>query len=130
MIVIDASALVATIGNDPDAATANVRLRGSGETLHAPHLIDIEVTHALQRGARAGIYPPDLCRAVLASLIDLPLERYRHAPLHPRVWALRHKLSAYDAIYVALAELLDAPLLTRDRRLAAAPGHSARIELV
>ena len=68
--------------------------------------------------------------AALADLADLPLRRYPHDFLLPRVWDLRNDLTAYDAVYVALAEALDAPLLTRDRRLAAAAGHHARVELV
>jgi predicted nucleic acid-binding protein len=73
-----------------------------------PHLIDIEV----------------------AQVSDFPLHRYPHDVLLPRVWELRHNLTAYDAVYVALAEVLDAPLLTRDRRVATAAGHRARVDLV
>jgi predicted nucleic acid-binding protein len=69
-------------------------------------------------------------RTALADLADFPLRRYPHDFLLPRVWDLRNNLTAYDAMYIALAEVLDAPLLTRDKRLAAAPGHHARIELV
>lgn len=68
--------------------------------------------------------------AAVDDLADLPLHRYPHDFLLPRVWALRHNLTAYDAVYVALAEALDAPLLTRDRRLAKAAGHYAGMELV
>jgi len=66
----------------------------------------------------------------VADLADFPLRRYPHDLLLPRIWDLRNNLTAYDATYVALAEALDAPLLTRDRRLAAAAGHRAQIELV
>lgn len=69
-------------------------------------------------------------RRALADLADFPLRRYPHDFLLPRIWELRHDLTAYDGAYVALAEALDAPLLTRDRRLAAAAGHRARVELV
>ncbi|WP_239024994.1 type II toxin-antitoxin system VapC family toxin [Rhodoligotrophos defluvii] len=69
-------------------------------------------------------------REALADLADLPLRRYPHDLLLPRIWALRCNLTAYDAAYVALAEVLDAPLLTRDRRLAAAAGEGARVEVV
>jgi predicted nucleic acid-binding protein len=68
--------------------------------------------------------------AALADLADMLLCRYSHDRLLRRVWALRHDLIAYDAVYVALTEALDAPLLTRDQRMAAASGHHARIELV
>ena len=66
----------------------------------------------------------------LSDLAAFPLRRYPHDLLLPRVWSLRHNLTAYDATYIALAEALDAPLLTRDERLAAAPGHSAQVLLV
>jgi len=69
-------------------------------------------------------------REALADLADFPLRRYPHDFLLPRVWELRNNLTAYDAVYVALAEALGAPLLTRDRRIAAAPGHDAQVELV
>jgi predicted nucleic acid-binding protein len=66
----------------------------------------------------------------LIDLTDLPLRRYPHDLLLPRIWDLRNNLTAYDAAYVALAEALNAPLLTRDRRLATAAGHFAQVELV
>jgi predicted nucleic acid-binding protein len=67
---------------------------------------------------------------VLDAMAAFPLTRYPHRGLLPRVWALRDNLTAYDAVYVALAEALDAPLVTRDRRLAAGPGHQAVVEVV
>jgi predicted nucleic acid-binding protein len=66
----------------------------------------------------------------LADLADLPVRRYPHDFLLPRVWQLRNNLSAYNAVYVALAEALDAPLITRDQRLAAKAGHRALIGVV
>ena len=69
-------------------------------------------------------------REAMADLADMPIRRYPHDVLLPRVWDLRHNLTAYDAAYVALAEALDAPLVTRDRRLARAAGHGADIELL
>jgi predicted nucleic acid-binding protein len=83
----------------------------------------------VRRYAAAGEIDAERGRAALADLADLPLRRYPHGVLLPRAWELRHGLTAYDAVYVALAEALDAPLLTRDTRLAAAV-HGARIELV
>jgi predicted nucleic acid-binding protein len=99
-------------------------------TLHAPHLLDAEVAHVVRRYAAIGQIGPERGRALLGDLADIPMQRHPHDWLLPRVWELRHNLTAYDAIYVALAEALDAPLVTRDRRLAAAPGHQARVELV
>ena len=105
------------------------RLCDVGDTLHAPHLIDIEVAQVLRCYAAAGQIEPGRCREALGDLSDFPLHRYPYDVLLPRVWELRHNLTAY-AVYVALAEVLDAPLLTRDRRLAAAAGHRARVDLV
>jgi predicted nucleic acid-binding protein len=114
----------------PAAPAVEERLLDPEETLHAPHLIDIEVAQVLRRYAIAGEAAEERCRAALADLADLPLTRYPHDFLLPRVWELRGNLTAYDAVYVSLAEALDAPLVTRDQRLANAPGHRARIELV
>jgi predicted nucleic acid-binding protein len=106
------------------------RLFGPGQTLHAPHLLDVEVAQVIRRYAANGEIGAERGRLALADLADLPLRRYPHDFLLPRIWDLRNNLMAYDAAYVALAEVLDAPLLTRDRRLAAAAGHRAQIELV
>lgn len=112
------------------AEAVEERMFERDETLHAPHLIDIEVAQGLRRYALAGRIDPAHGRAAMEIMAGLPLRRYPHDVLLPRVWELRSNLTAYDAAYVALAEALDAPLLTRDKRLAAAPGHLARIELV
>ncbi|MGH7087360.1 MAG: type II toxin-antitoxin system VapC family toxin [Stellaceae bacterium] len=130
MIVVDASALLEVLLRTSAAAAIEDRLFDAEETLHAPHLIDVEVAQVLRRYAATGQIAATRCRDALSDLLDLPLSRYPHDVLLPRVWDLRHNLTAYDAAYVALAEALDAPLLTRDRRLAAAPGHRARIDLV
>jgi predicted nucleic acid-binding protein len=129
MIVVDASALLEALLHTPAAAAVERRLFRPSETLHAPHLIDVEVAQVVRRHAAAGTIEPDRGRAALADLADIPLRRYPHAFLLPRVWQLRANMTAYDAVYVALAEALDAPLLTRDRRLAAAAGRHARVEL-
>ena len=130
MIVIDASAALETLLRTSAADSTDWWLFESGEALHAPHLIDVEVAQVLRRYVRAGEYTADFCFAALRDFSDFPITRYRHDFLLPRIWDLRDNLSAYDAAYVSLAEILDAPLLTRDRRLANARGHDARIELV
>ncbi len=130
MIVVDASALLEALLRTPAAEVVERRLFDSRETLHAPYLLDVEVAQVVRRYARQGDIDADRGQAVLADLADLPLQRYPHAFLLPRVWELRNNLTAYDAVYVALAEALGAPLLTRDKRLAAAAGHHARVELV
>jgi predicted nucleic acid-binding protein len=130
VIVVDASALLEALLRTPSAAAVEERLFDVRHTLHAPHLIDIELAQVLRRYAATGQVEPGRCQDALEDLSDFPLHRYPHDVLLPRVWELRHNLTAYDAVYIALAEALDARLLTRDRRLAAAPGHRARVDLV
>jgi predicted nucleic acid-binding protein len=129
VIVVDASAVLELLLNTPQAARVAERLFVVGETLHAPHLLDLEVAQVLRRYAAAGALTGERGDQVLEDLGDLPLERYPHTFLIPRIWELRHALTAYDAAYVALAEALAAPLVTRDAALAWAR-HRARIELV
>ncbi|MBV8751754.1 MAG: type II toxin-antitoxin system VapC family toxin [Hyphomicrobiales bacterium] len=130
MIVVDASAVFETLLRRPNAEAVERRLFDPSETLHAPHLLDVEVAQVLRRYAASGEIDAERGRMALADLADFPLSRYPHEFLLPRIWDLRRNLTAYDAVYVALAETLDAPLLTRDRRLAAAPGHRAHVEVV
>jgi predicted nucleic acid-binding protein len=129
VIVVDATALLEALLRTPAADAAERRLFTPGETLHAPRLLDVEVAQAVRRYAAAGEIEPERGRAALADLADFRLRRYPHGFLLPRVWELRHNLTAHDAVYVALAEALDAPLLTRDRRLAGAASRYARVEL-
>ena len=93
-------------------------------------MLDVEVAQVIRRYAANGEIDAERGRMALMDLVDLPVRRYPHDLLLPRIWILRNNLSAYDAAYVALAEALGAPLLTRDQRLATAAGHRARIELV
>ncbi|MFA6107538.1 MAG: type II toxin-antitoxin system VapC family toxin [Candidatus Latescibacterota bacterium] len=130
MIVVDASAALELLLRTPAAGVVQERLLDPAETLHAPHLLDVEVAQVLRRYAASGDADPERCRTALADLADLPMTRYPHGMLLPRVWELRHNLTAYDAVYVALAEALDATLVTRDQRLAHAPGHQARVEVL
>ncbi len=129
MIVLDASAVVELLLGTGTGRRLAERLR-SGESLNAPHLLDIEVTQAVRRYTLAGILSPERGRLALEHLAQLGVERYSQTSLLPRIWALRGNLTAYDAAYVALAEVLEASLLTADRRLAAAPGVEAAIELL
>ena len=130
MIVVDASALLEALLRTSAAKVVEDRLFAPDQTLHAPHLIDVEVAQVIRRYAANGEIDGERGRMTLIDLADLPLRRYPHDLLLPRIWDLRHNLTAYDAAYVALAEALDAPLLTRDRRLAAAASHFAQVELV
>jgi predicted nucleic acid-binding protein len=130
VIVVDASALLEVLLRSPAAKVVENRLFAPRQTLHAPHLLDVEVAQVIRRYAAKGDIDSARGRMALTDLTDFPLRRYPHDLLLPRIWDLRNNLTAYDATYVALAEALDASLLTRDRRLAAAAGHHARIELV
>lgn len=130
MIVVDASALLEVLLRTSAAKAMEDRLFAPRQTLHAPYLLDVEVAQVIRRYAANGEIDGERGRAALADLADLPLRRYPHDFLLPRIWDLRNNLTAYDAVYVALAEALDTPLLTRDRRLAAAADHHVQIELV
>jgi predicted nucleic acid-binding protein len=98
--------------------------------LHAPHLIDIEAAQALRRLEREGEIDEALADRARGTMRDLDLRRHSHEPLLERVWDLRNELSAYDAVYLALAEAVEAKVLTCDRRLARAPAATGRVELV
>ena len=101
----------------------------SNETLHAPHLIDLEIAQVLRRYVRSAMISAERGTEALTDLIDFPLTRYPHLVLLTRIWQLRHGLTAYDAAYLALAEALDATLVTRDRALARA-GNQVRVEVI
>lgn len=116
------------LGSGP-AASISRRFEGSGESLHAPHLLDVEVLHGLRRLALRGQMSRTRSDEALQDLLDVDVSLYPHAPLAGRIWELRENLTAYDAAYVALAEALDAPLITTDGRLARASGHRATVEL-
>ena len=128
MIVLDASALVELVVGTPAGRRLAARIADPAVSLHVPHLADIEVTQALRRYAREGDLTDDDAARALEDLRSLDLQRHAHEPLLERIWELRRHLTAYDAVYVALAEVLDAVLVTADRRLARAPGIAARIE--
>ncbi|TMJ27328.1 MAG: type II toxin-antitoxin system VapC family toxin [Alphaproteobacteria bacterium] len=130
MIVVDASALLEALLGTAASAAVTRRIFEAGQTLHAPHLLDVEVAQVLRRYAIAGDLDDQRARAALDDLADFPIRRYPHGLLLPRAWELRNNFSAYDAVYVALAEALDAPLLTRDRRLANAAGKHVSVELI
>lgn len=129
MIVLDASAAIEWLLQSPAGVRIDKRISSPSEPLHAPHLLDVEVVQVLRRYVREKTISEQRGQEALEDLGDLPLNRYPHDFLLPRVWELRATLTAYDAVYVALAEVLDATLLTCDGRIASAPGHHATIEL-
>ncbi len=122
MIVVDASAVVEFLLGTPAGLEVERTLFDGAPTLCVPHLLDLEVAQVVRRFAAAGKLSAARGRAALGDLADLPLQRYPHEFLLPRIWELRGSLSAYDAVYLALAEALDASLLTLDRQLAIAAG--------
>ncbi|HYV16107.1 MAG TPA: type II toxin-antitoxin system VapC family toxin [Conexibacter sp.] len=128
MLVVDTSAVLEALAASDPAPGLVERLALDGD-LHAPHLVDTEVLHALRGMAIGGAITNERAADARSDFADLTLVRYPHQPLSDRVWQLRHNLTAYDATFVALAETLGAPLITCDARLASAPGHTARIEL-
>ena len=130
MIVIDASALLELLLRTPVGNAIEARLAENPSELHVPHLLDVEIAHALRRYALARTLPADRCLRALFALSEFPLYRHPHEHLLSRIWELRENISAYDAVYVALSETLFAPLVTHDQRLANSAGHRARIELV
>ena len=130
MIVIDASALLEILLRTDLADRLMERAFVGSEQMHAPQLLDIEITQVLRRLARQKEITSARAEQALDDLADLLIERHEHQPLVPRIWQLRDSLSAYDGAYVALGEALAAPLLTCDAKLAGAHGHRATIELV
>ena len=129
MIVLDASALVEQLLDTPKGIQLQDRCLGRGKTIHCPHLLDVEVTQTIRRYYQQGLLSPARAFQAIEDLADFPLKRYAHEPYLYRIWELRENLTSYDATYVALAELLDVPLVTCDARLASSPGHTATIEV-
>jgi predicted nucleic acid-binding protein len=130
LIVLDASAVVAVlVGPGPVAERVREKIESPGESLHVPHVMDLEVLHALRRQALGGALSPERSAEALRDLANILFVRYPHISLVDRIWELRNNLTAYDAAYVSLAEALDAPLITMDAKLAQAPGIRATVEL-
>ncbi len=113
-----------------EAVAEAVREAGAESRLHAPDLMDVEVAQVFRRHAAGNVLPEGRAAAALELLQRLPVTRHPSRILLPRIWALRGNLTAYDSAYIALAEALETPLLTCDRRLARAPGHGAVVTTV
>jgi len=128
--VLDASALLELILHTPKSVLVAERIADPAEGLHVPHLVDVEIAQALRRYVRVEDLDAAGAAEALADLHALDLQRHAHEPLLDRVWTLRENLSAYDATYVALAEVLDTKVLTCDAPLSRAPGMVRRIELI
>jgi len=130
VIVADASVIIDVILRTPGSDRVATRLLDEKETLHAPHLLDIEVAQVLRRYVARQELHEDRARNAISLLVAFPLTRYSHEPLLERIWELRANITAYDAAYVALAEALGAVLLTRDAKLASAPAAARVAELI
>ena len=130
MIVVDASALLEVLLRTSRAETIESRFFDGSEPLHSPHLLDVEVAQVIRRYTMLGALDVVRAQAALDDLADFPIQHHSHGFLLRRVWDLRANLTAYDAIYVALAETLEATLLTHDRRLATAARRHVTVELV
>jgi predicted nucleic acid-binding protein len=130
MTVLDASAVLELLLGTRRGRVVAARIADPGRSIHAPHLLDVEVAQALRRYARLGELDSGTAAAALDDLRALDLERHAHEPLLERVWALRKSLTVHDAVYLALAEALGAVLLTCDARLGRAPGAQGRVEIV
>jgi predicted nucleic acid-binding protein len=130
MRVLDASVLIEVLIGTP----LGQRLAGTAftpdDSLHVPHLLDVEVVHVIRRLTLSGDLERARAENALSALVDLPLIRHSHQPYVTRMWSLRDAMTAYDAAYISLAEGLNAVLLTCDGRLARAHGHRARVELL
>ena len=130
MIVLDASAVVELLLDTVTGRRVAMLIEDAALGLHAPHLLDVEVVSALRRFVRDGSLDEEEAQAVIGDLMALDLQRHSHEALLERAWDLRANVTTYDAVYVALAEALDATLLTCDSKLARAPGTKMRVELI
>ena len=128
MIVVDTSAVLSILLGRPGIPGLADRVRSDGD-LHAPHLLDVEFQHALWRLARTGAISDDRASDARTDFADMVVARYPHVALANGMWQLRHNMTAYDAAFVVLAEILAVPLITCDGRLARAPGHRAPVEV-
>ncbi len=128
MAVVDAGVVVALLV-EPDRLLSGA-LEAVTRGAQAPHLIGAEVGHVLRRRVRQGDLSPDAGAEAVIDLGRLQISYAPHAGLLDRAWELRHNLSFYDALYVALAERLDVPLLTLDRRVAGTPGLRCEVEVL
>ena len=129
-MVLDASgAIELLLHTDPGARLAAM-LEDEAEVIHAPHLIDLEIAQVLRRYSLGGMLAEETAANALRRWRGFDVERYPHEPLLDRVWQLRANVSAYDAVYVALAEALSDVLVTGDRRLARVPGLGVAVEAI
>lgn len=130
MIVLDASAAVAVLLNlSKSAASIRERMNRVDEETHVPHVFELEVLSALRRHTLGGILSEKRSAEAIEDLTSMRINRYPHTALLSRIWELKDNVTTYDAAYIALAETLEAPLVTRDAKLARASGIRAVVEV-
>jgi predicted nucleic acid-binding protein len=129
MIVLDALAMLDWMLQTPAGQRIERRIYARNDTLHSVHLLDVEFAQVLRHLVRERTLTSRRAEEAIEDLMALRVTRYAHVLLLSRIWRLRNNMSAYDAAYVALAEELKAPLITRDQKIAAAPGHAAAVEV-
>lgn len=129
MLVVDATCLFEAVAATPDAEVVRGRLRADPDQA-APHLVDAEVLGVIRRHRLSGDLDETAAAQAVADLRDWPGERFGHRVLLARAWELRHEVRSWDAFYVALAEALDAVLLTSDRRLARTKAVHCSVEVL
>ena len=129
VFVLDASAAVELVLNTAAGKRIANRMDDPAVSIHAPHLVDVEVAHVLRRYTLRGLLSTARCERALSHWRELDVERYAHELFLDRLWQLRHNVSAYDATYVALTEALSTVLVTGDGHLLRTPGLAIRIEL-
>jgi predicted nucleic acid-binding protein len=129
VIVLDASAAIDWLLQTAVGQRIEERIYSRGESLHAPHLLDLEVAQVLRRLVRELTVTAQRAEQAIEDLLSLRVTRYPHFVFLPHIWRLRNNFSAYDAAYFALAEKLSATLITRDARLASASGRGVKVEL-
>jgi len=130
VIVLDASAAIDWMLQTPAGRRIEKRIFSQNESLHTPHLLDLEVVQVLRRLVREQAVSAHRADEAIQDFLDLRTTRYPHLVLLRRIWQIRDNFSAYDAAYVVLAEKLGATLITRDSRLASASGHHATVEVI
>lgn len=128
MLVVDASCLYAVLADTPDGERVRARLTLDQDQA-APHVVDVEALGIIRRDRMLGRLDPTAANQAVDDLRDWPGERYGHRPFLTRAWELRERVRSWDAMYVALAEVLGATLLTLDERLARVPGLDCAIEV-
>ncbi len=129
-MVLDASGAMELLLNTIRGRRLGARLSDTAELVHAPHLIDIEIAHVLRRYVLGGVLEGRQAVQALDRWRQFDVERYPHEPFLDSIWSLRNNVTAYDAVYVALAATLGESLVTGDRKLAASKGLNVRVELV